>query len=95
MKNRLGKNVYKLLASIVTICLCISAVVVGGVTVSYAEEIIHTHIWATKYDDKNHWEYCTVCNKVQNKKEHKCVDHWFMGTESCRYYNYSDRISNR
>jgi len=80
------------LVAVVALCACVCSMVFGNVMSSYAEEIIHTHIWATKYDDKNHWEYCTVCNKVQNKQEHKCVDHWFNGTDSCVHNNFSNRI---
>lgn len=42
-------------------------------TTIFADSIEHTHIWATKYDDKNHWEYCTVCGAVQNKEPHTLV----------------------
>lgn len=31
----------------------------------------HTHIWETKYDATYHWQQCTICGAVQNKKTHK------------------------
>ena len=57
-----------------------------------ADSIEHTHIWATKYDDKNHWEYCTVCGEKRNVTAHAFTDHWNLGTESCKNNNYSRRI---
>ena len=59
-----------------------------------ADPIEHTHIWATKYDDKNHWEYCTVCKAIKNKEAHTFTDHWAFGYESCKNNNYSKRICN-
>ena len=59
-----------------------------------ADAIEHTHIWATKYDDKNHWEYCTVCKAIKNKETHTFTDHWAFGHESCKNNNYSKRICN-
>lgn len=49
--------------------------IVGGrsPTTVYADTVEHTHIWADKYDDKNHWEYCTVCGAIQNKEPHTLV----------------------
>ena len=60
-------------------------------TTVYADAIEHTHIWADKYDSSNHWKYCTVCGVVKNKEAHKFTDHWYLGTESCAYQNYSLR----
>lgn len=59
------------------------------------EEIIHTHIWATKYNNDKHWEYCTVCNKERNEEPHNMIDNWFFGYASCHSSsgdNYSTRI---
>ena len=42
-------------------------------TTAYADTVEHTHIWATKYDDKSHWEYCTVCGAIQNKEPHTLI----------------------
>ena len=54
----------------------IGTMVASNLSVAFAEDIIHTHIWATKYDTCKHWEYCTVCKKEKNSKEHKYTDHW-------------------
>ena len=59
-----------------------------------ADAIEHTHIWATKYDDKDHWEYCTVCGEKRNVTVHVFTDHWYLGYESCNSGNYSRRICN-
>lgn len=58
------------------------------------EEIIHTHIWATKYDTKKHWEYCTVCNRIRNEETHSFTDNWAWGYPTCHVSgnNYSTRI---
>lgn len=56
-----------------------------------AETIEHTHIWATKYDSTNHWEYCTVCGEKRNVTAHTYTDHWYLGYESCSHQNYSLR----
>ena len=52
-----------------------------------ADAIEHTHIWATTYDDKNHWEYCTVCSEKRNVTAHTFADHWAFGYESCHVNN--------
>ena len=92
MVNKVTRGGGKFLVAAITMCACICSMVISNVSVAYAEKIIHTHIWATKYDDKNHWEYCTVCGDVKDKAEHKCVDHWFNGTDSCVHNNFSNRI---
>ena len=56
-----------------------------------ADSIEHTHIWATKYDDKNHWEYCTVCGEKRNVTAHTFTDHWALGYENCSSANYNRR----
>lgn len=57
-----------------------------------AETIDHTHIWATKYDSTNHWEYCTVCGEKRNVTAHVYTDHWALGYESCYGSNYDRKI---
>ena len=52
-----------------------------------ADAIEHTHIWATKYDDKNHWEYCTVCGAVQNKEPHTLVGNGQSMAQCANNYN--------
>ena len=69
MINKVTRGGGKLFIAVVTMCACICSMVVSNVSVAYAEKIIHTHIWATKYDDKNHWEYCTVCGDIKDKAE--------------------------
>ena len=80
------------------LCGALSALMIFGggrsPTTIYADTIEHTHIWATKYDDKNHWEYCTVCKAIKNKEAHTFTDHWAFGYESCKNNNYSKRICN-
>ena len=56
-----------------------------------ADTISHTHIWATKYDKTNHWEYCTVCGEKRNVTAHTFTDHWRLGYESCSSSNWSNR----
>lgn len=58
------------------------------------EEVIHTHIWATKYDKDKHWEYCTVCDRIKNEEVHSFTDNWFWGYPTCHVHgdNYSTRI---
>ena len=79
-----------------SICVLLSLIVlvIGGgrsPTTVYADTVEHTHIWATKYDDKNHWEYCTVCGEKRNITAHVFTDHWYLGYESCSHQNYSLR----
>lgn len=67
-------NIKRRLTAIGLIC-SLMVLIFGGrsPTTVYADAIEHTHIWATKYDDKNHWEYCTVCGEIQNKEPHTLV----------------------
>ena len=76
----------------ITVIALIVSMMLSAVEVVMAEDIIHTHIWATKYDKDKHWEYCTVCKKTRNIKEHKMVDNWHQGKETCHAYNYSIRV---
>lgn len=50
-----------------------------------------SHIWATKYDSSNHWEYCTNCGETRNKKAHSYTDHWQKSGTHCQDGNYSIR----
>lgn len=52
-----------------------------------ADSVEHTHIWATKYDDKNHWEYCTVCGEKRNVTAHTFTEtkEWTI-IGSCDHY---------
>ena len=50
----------------------------------------HTHIWASKYDTTNHWEYCTICGEKRNVTTHTYTDHWY-GGNSCSGQCYSIR----
>lgn len=52
-----------------------------------ASSVEHTHIWASKYDSTNHWEYCTVCNQRRNVIAHTYTDHWHDGRENCADYS--------
>lgn len=47
----------------------------------------HTHIWETKFDNKYHWQECTVCGAVQKKETHE--DHGLSnnGGSKIRSYN--------
>lgn len=56
-----------------------------------ADSIEHTHIWATKYDDKNHWEYCTVCGAVKDKKPHTLVSNGQSIAQCTNYYGNAYR----
>lgn len=58
---------------LLTFLLSLIVLVATTPDLAKADAIEHTHIWATKYDDKNHWEYCTVCGAVQNKEPHTLV----------------------
>ena len=51
----------KELISKVIFIIAVILFVVGLMQVkSIASSVEHTHIWATKYDSTNHWEYCTM-----------------------------------
>ena len=70
-----NKRDNKILKRVLSLCLVLM-LAVTSVHLFFpvgAETIDHTHIWATKYDDKNHWEYCTVCGAIQNKEPHTLV----------------------
>lgn len=78
------------------LCGALSALMIFGggrsPTVVDAETINHTHIWATKYDNKNHWEYCTVCGATRNTTAHTFTDHWINDKIAhCDGSNYSIR----
>ena len=87
-----GKRVSKVLKAMITMCSVVGVSLFSNVSDVYAEKIIHTHIWATKYDDNKHWEYCTVCDEKRNSETHKYVDNWSYGSESCWHYNSSTRV---
>lgn len=80
-----------------SICVLLSLMVLifgGGrsPTAVFADTIEHTHIWATTYDNTNHWEYCTVCGEKRNVTAHTFTDHWqYHNTAHCYYSNYSTR----
>lgn len=76
----------------IAIVSMVGTMILSNISVAKAEEIIHTHIWATKYDKEKHWEYCTVCNKIKNESKHSFKDNWILGEESCLHKNYSTRI---
>lgn len=89
------KKFSKIIMMSLAIVSMLGTMVFSNVEVAKAEEIIHTHIWATKYDKDKHWEYCTVCSKVKDECTHKFVDHWEFGYESCHKsngLNFSTRI---
>ena len=78
-----------------SILLVLSIIVMFNINTINAkaeEDIITTHIWATTYDDWNHWEYCTLCGEVRNLAAHVYKDVWYQGQESCSAYNYSNRM---
>lgn len=73
------------------LCGALSALMIFGggrsPTTIYADTIEHTHIWATKYDDKNHWEYCTVCGEKRNVTAHVFTEtKERTSTASCDHY---------
>ena len=86
----------KKLASLIKMSLALISVIgttlLSNVSVARAEELIHTHIWATKHDNNSHWEYCTICAKTRNNEKHKYTDNWKYSKESCWPYNYSTRV---
>lgn len=88
-----NKKDNKILKRVLSLCLVLM-LVVTSVHLFFpvgAETIDHTHIWATKYDSTNHWEYCTVCGEKRNVTAHVFTDHWQFGYESCNGNNYSLR----
>lgn len=88
-----NKKDNKILKRVLSLCLVLM-LAVTSVHLFFpvgAETIDHTHIWATKYDSTNHWEYCTVCGEKRNVTAHAFTDHWQYGYESCNNNNYSLR----
>ena len=88
-----NKKDNKILKRVLSLCLVLM-LAVTSVHLFFpvrAETIEHTHIWATKYDSTNHWEYCTVCGEKRNVIAHAFTDHWQYGYESCNSNNYSLR----
>ena len=87
-RTRGHPKLQRLLAFIFTLIMLVTMV---PADLTKADAIEHTHIWATKYDDKSHWEYCTVCGEKRNVTAHVFTDHWYLGHESCNINNYSLR----
>lgn len=80
-----NKKDNKILKRVLSLCLVLM-LVVTSVHLFFpvgAETIDHTHIWATKYDSTNHWEYCTVCGEKRNVTAHAFTDHWYTYTYAC------------
>lgn len=71
--------------TIIGLILSLIVLIFGGrsSTAVYADTIEHTHIWATKYDSTNHWEYCTVCGEKRNVTAHVFTDHWYSSSYAC------------
>ena len=82
-----GKKISQLIKMSLALVGVLGTTMLSDVSTAYAEKIIHTHIWATKYDNTKHWEYCTVCGETQESKEHKYTDNWEFGYESCHKSN--------
>lgn len=70
LKTRGHPYIKQLLAFLLALIVLVATIPPG---LAKADAIEHTHIWATKYDDKNHWEYCTVCGAIQNKEPHTLI----------------------
>ena len=71
MRFKGSKKLSKLVMMSLAIVSMLGSMVLTNVDVAKAdEEIIHTHIWATKYDKDKHWEYCTVSKKVKDESTH-------------------------
>ena len=81
-------NIKQLLAFLLALIMLVATT---SPDLAKADSIEHTHIWATKYDDKNHWEYCTVYGEKRNVTAHVFTDHWVYGYESCNWANPSTR----
>lgn len=80
-----NKKDNKILKRVLSLCLVLM-LAVTSVHLFFpvgAETIDHTHIWATKYDSTNHWEYCTVCGEKRNVMVHAFTDHWYTYTYAC------------
>lgn len=87
-RTRGHPRLQRLLAFVFTLVMLVTMV---PADLAKADTIEHTHIWATKYDDKSHWEYCTVCGEKRNVTAHAFTDHWVYGYESCNWANPSTR----
>ena len=85
-RTRGHPRLQRLLAFIFTLIMLVTMV---PADLTKADAIEHTHIWATKYDDKNHWEYCTVCGAIQNKEPHTLVGN---GQSMAHYTNYRNNV---
>ena len=46
------------------------------------DDVSHTHIYESKYDDTNHWEECFICGNIRNQRAHSLQENWTMG-DSC------------
>ena len=90
MKNSIKKYIKPILSYILIFAICLTSINLDKLVIN-AEDINHTHIWASKYDTTNHWEYCTVCGITQNVTAHVYTDHWYLGSESCNAYNYNTK----
>ena len=86
------ENVRKKTISILLIIVIMLSQLFVPIGQSIAAEIEHTHIWSTKYDSTNHWEYCTVCGEKRNVTAHTFTDNWYYKRESCEMGNYSIRV---
>lgn len=92
-----NKKDNKILKRVLSLCLVLM-LAVTSVHLFFpvgAETIEHTHIWATKYDSTNHWEYCTVCGEKRNVTTHAFTDHWLNDKIAhCDGSNYDTRTCN-
>ncbi|MBQ8044629.1 MAG: hypothetical protein IJ272_10895, partial [Clostridia bacterium] len=92
MKHKGKKKLSSYIKMSLALVSVIGTTLLSNVSVAKAEDLIHTHIWATKYDKTKHWEYCTVCKKTRNESKHDCKDNWFIGKASCTHLNYNTKI---
>ena len=83
MKIDKKKLVSRIIFMIFSILFVVGLIQVKGI----ASSVEHTHIWASKYDSTNHWEYCTVCNQTRNVIAHSYTTTWNLGSESCNNNN--------
>ena len=86
-KTRGHPSIKQLFAFLLTLIVLVSTTP----DLAKADAIEHTHIWADKYDNSNHWKYCTVCGTIKDKEAHTFTDHWAYGHESCNWSNPSTR----
>ena len=83
-RTRGHPKLQKLLAFVFALVILVAMV---PADMAKADTIEHTHIWATKYDDKNHWEYCTVCSEKRNVTAHTFTEtKTWTSTGSCDHY---------